>query len=211
MVQWSRFFVINGSKPNLSRRIGPYLSDGLGNDHIFPSFDATERVGLLYRDLFGATIAGMWSIDALIAEIAARRPDFVAGSRLLGDRAYRVAQLRQWLSSASAAYGGLTPADIETLSNDPPLPFFVLFEAMRQEEAKGLHLGLLGSIIVAEVIFGALAAARPNGQSGSLAELSGKHYPTNVFADVPDIECMAELAEFTAETAGLQQAVPAFL
>lgn len=211
MVQWSRFFVINGSKPNLSRRIGPYLSDGLGNDHIFPSFDATERVGLLYRDLFGATIAGMWSIDALIAEIAARRPDFVAGSRLLGDRAYRVAQLRQWLSSASAAYGGLTPADIETLSNDPPLPFFVLFEAMQQEEAKGLHLGLLGSIIVAEVIFGALAAARPNGQSGSLAELSGQHYPTNVFADVPDIECMAELAEFTAETAGLQQAVPAFL
>lgn len=210
MVQWSRFFEIDGSRPNFSRRIGPYLSDGLGNDHIFPAFDTTQRVGLLYRDLLGATLAGMWSVDALIAEIAGRRPDFIAQSRLLGDRAFRVAQLRQWLTSASAAYGGLTAADVETLSNDPPLPFFVLFEAM-QQPAQGFHLGPLGSIIVAEVIFGALAMARPQEEFGSLAELSRKHYPTDVFAGVPDIECMARLAEFTAETAGLQQAVPAFL
>ncbi|HKT85083.1 MAG TPA: peroxidase family protein, partial [Novosphingobium sp.] len=211
MVQWSRFFEIGGSRPNFSRRIGPYLSDGLGNEQIFPSFDATERVGLLYRDLLGATLAGMWSVDALIAEIAARRPEFIALSRLLGDRAYRVAQLGKWLASASAAYGGLTPADIETLSNDPPLPFFVLFEAMQQPEARGLHLGPLGSVIVAEVIFGALAIAQLEEKFGSLTELSANHYPTDVFAGVPEIECMARLAEFTAETAGLQQAVPAFL
>ena len=195
IVQWSRFFEINGSRPNFSRRIGPYLSDGLGNEHIFPSFDATERVGLLYRDLLGASVAGMWSVDGLIAEIAARRPDFIALSRLLGDRAWRVEQLRKWLATASAAYGGLTQADIETLANDPPLPFFVLFEAMQQTEAKGFHLGPLGSIIIAEVIFGALAMAQPE----------------EVFEGVPDIECMARLAEFTAEIAGLQQAVPAFL
>jgi Animal haem peroxidase len=209
MVQWSRFFEIKGSRPNFSRRIGPYLSDGLGNDHVFPSFDATERVGLLYRDLLGATLAGMWSVDALIAEIAARRPDFIALSPLLGDRAFRVEQLRQWLAAA-ASYGGLSPDDIATLSNDPPLPFFVLFEAM-QQPAQGFHLGPLGSIIVAEVIFGALAVAQPEEQFGSLTELSGKHYATDVFAGVPDIESMARLAEFTAETAGLQQAVPAFL
>lgn len=211
IVQWSRFFEINGSRPNFSRRIGPYLSDGLGNDHIFPSFDATERVGLLYRDLLGATLAGMWSVDALIAEIAARRPDFIALSRLLGDRAFRVDQLRSWLSSASAAYGGLTQADVETLSNDPPLPFFVLFEAMEQPEARGLRLGPLGSIIVAEVIFGALASGGSGEESGSPGWRSAKHYPTDVLAEMPDIECMARLAEFTAEIAGLQQAVPAFL
>ena len=210
MVQWSRFFHINGSRPNLSRRIGPYLSDGLGNENIFPSFDGTERVGLLYRDLLGASIAGMWSVDALIAEIATRRPDFIAMSRLLGDRTFRVEQLRAWLASASTAYGRLAPEDIETLSNDPPLPFFILFEAM-QQEARGLHLGPLGSIIVAEVIFGALAMAQPDEPFASLTELSGRHYSTDVFAGIPDIECMAQLAEFTAEIAGLQQAVPAFL
>ena len=100
MIQWSRFFEINGSIPNFSRRIGPYLSDGLGNDHIFPSFDDTERVGLLYRDLLGSALAGMWSVDALIAEIAVRRPHFINMSRLLADRAWRVSQIREWLASA---------------------------------------------------------------------------------------------------------------
>ena len=108
MVQWSRFFEINGSTPNFSRRIGPHLSDGLGNDQIFPAFDQTERVGLLYRDLLGAGLAGMWSVDALIAEIGNRRPHFIAMSRLLADRGYRVNQLREWLA-AEPAYGALTP------------------------------------------------------------------------------------------------------
>ena len=77
MVQWSRFFEINGSRPNFSRRIGPYLSDGLGHDEIFSSFDETGRVGLLYRDLLGSALTGMWSVDALITEIAARRPQLI--------------------------------------------------------------------------------------------------------------------------------------
>jgi len=33
-------------------------------------------------------------------------------------------------------YGGLTSEDIETIANDPPLPFFVLFEAMYEPRAK---------------------------------------------------------------------------
>jgi Animal haem peroxidase len=216
MVQWSRFFEINGSKPNYSRRIGPYLSDGLGHDEIFSSFDETGRVGLLYRDLLGSALTGMWSVDALITEIAARRPDLIGLSRLLSDRAYRTSQLRDWLMCAPS-YGGLTTQDIETISNDPPLPFFILFEAMRQPLSEGLHLGPLGSIIVAEVVFGALARARHVLGHGSgllaaqLAEISGNHYATNAFADIPDIDCMAQLVEFTADIAGLQEAVPAFL
>src|ERR1043165_1395116 len=168
IVRWSRFFEINGSRPNFSRRIGPYLSDGLGNDQIFPAFDETDRVGLLYRDLFGAAIAGMWSVDALIAEIALRRPHFVNGSRLLADRAWRAARLRAWLGS-SPVYGGLSADDVETLANDPPLPFFILFEAMHQSD--GMRLGTLGSLIVAEVIFGALDSEAEFGAgAGSLRE-----------------------------------------
>ena len=93
IVRWSHFFEINGSRPNFSRRIGPFLSDGLGNEQIFPAFDLTHRVGLLYRDLLGASLAGMWSVDALIAEIAVRRPHFISMSRLLADRPYRVSRL----------------------------------------------------------------------------------------------------------------------
>jgi hypothetical protein len=216
IVRWSRFFEIKGSRPNFSRRIGPFLSDGLGNDQIFPAVDQTNRVGLLYRDLLGAALAGLWSVDALIAEIALRRPHFISISRLLGDRAYRKSQLREWLAS-EPAYGGLTSEDIEALANDPPLPFFILFEAMQQPRSEGLHLGPLGSIIVSEVIFGALANDDfpADGSSGSLtealAEVSAEYYPTNVFEEVPEIERMDQLVEFTAEIGGLQQAVPAFL
>jgi hypothetical protein len=212
MVQWSRFFEIDGSTPNLSRRIGPHLSDGLGNDQIFPAFDETARVGLLYRDLLGAGLAGMWSVDALIAEIGNRRPQLIAASRLLTDRAYRVDQLREWLVSGQV-YGALTDQDIETLSNDPPLPFFILFEAMQQTE--GLQLGLLGSIIVAETIFGALASAPQSAAGGTLADqldlISREFYLANVLQEIPEISNMAQLVEFTTEIADLRQAVPAFL
>jgi hypothetical protein len=212
MVQWSRFFEINGSTPNFSRRIGPHLSDGLGNDQIFPAFDETERVGLLYRDLLGAGLAGMWSVDALIAAIGNRSPHFIATSRLLADRGYRVNQLREWLVSARA-YGALTGEDVETLSNDPPLPFFILFEAMQQ--TKGLQLGLLGSIIVSEVMFGALASDPRSACGGSLADqldlISREFYLANVLQEIPEISNMAQLVEFTTEIADLRQAVPAFL
>jgi hypothetical protein len=216
IVRWSRFFEINGSLPNFSRRIGPYLSDGLGNDQIFPAFDETDRVGLLYRDLFGAAIAGLWSVDALIAEIAVRRPHFINMSRLLSDRTWRVSQIREWLASAPV-YGGLTVDDIATLANDPPLPFFILFEAMQQPEAKGLCLGPLGSIIVSEVIFGALHsesesfAGSTTSLTETLANLAVDYYPKNIFADVPEIERMDQLVEFIAELGDLRQAVPAFL
>jgi len=216
IVQWSRFFELRGARPNLSRRIGPFLSDGLGNDQIFPAFDHTNRVGLLYRDLLGAALAGLWSVDALIGELAARRPGFIRMSRLLADRPYRVSQLRAWLA-AEPAYGGLSPDDIATLANDPPLPFFILFEAMQQPQSEGLCLGPLGSIITAEVIFGALAQYPVHGHAGSpslaegLAAIAAASYPTNVFAAVPAIERMDQLVEFTAELAGLRQAVPAFL
>jgi hypothetical protein len=216
IVRWSRFFEIKGSRPNFSRRIGPYLSDGLGNDQIFPAVDQTNRVGLLYRDLLGASLAGLWSVNALVTEIAAKRPHFIGMSRLLADRPYRMSQIRDWLASENS-YGGLSAEDIETIADDPPLPFFVLFEAMQQPRAEGLCLGPLGSIIVSEVIFGVLADnAHParNG-AGSLAEaladLSSEYYPTNVFEEVPEIDRMDQLVEFTAEIADLRQAEPAFL
>ena len=216
IVRWSRFFEIAGSRPNFSRRIGPYLSDGLGNDVIFPAIDQTNRVGLLYRDILGATLAGLWSVDALIAEIAVRRPHLIAKSRLLADRPWRVNQLGAWLAS-EPAFGGLSCEDIEALANDPPLPFFILFEAMLQPQAEGMCLGPLGSIIVSEVIFGALADNElpAGGDASSLADalaaLASEYYPTNVFEKVPEIERMDQLVEFTAEIAGLREAVPAFL
>jgi hypothetical protein len=80
---------------------------------------------------------------------------------------------------------------------------------------EGLQLGLLGSIIVSEVMFGALASDPPSASGSSLADrldfVSREFYQVNVFQDIPDISNMAQLVEFTTEVAELQQAVPAFL
>ena len=40
--------------------------------------------------------------------------------------------------------------------------------------------------------------------AGQLAGLSANYYPTNVFSEIPDIEDMAQLVEFTAEIADLK-------
>ncbi len=88
---------------------------------------------------------------------------------------------------------------------------------MQQPQAEGLCLGPLGSTIVSEVIFGALADNEiPAGRGAdslaeALAGLAAEYYPKNVFETVPEIERMDQLVEFTAEIADLLQAEPAFL
>ena len=103
------------------------------------------------------------------------------------------------------------------LPNDPPLPFFILFEAMQQPQDEGLCLGPLGSIIVSEVIFGALANNElPASKWRGFADRSARRSLRRILPDqcirrVPEIERMDQLVEFTAEIADLRQAVPAFL
>ena len=141
------------------------------------------------------------------------KPQFIATSRLLADRAYRVSQLRDWLVAAPAY--GADGRRHRNLSNDPPLPFFILFEAMQQPQAEGQRLGPLGSIIVSEVIFGALArdprSSGGDALAGQLADLSSRILSGEFFQEIPDISSMAQLVKFTTEIAELQQAVPAFL
>ncbi|SDR42502.1 Animal haem peroxidase [Rhizobiales bacterium GAS191] len=216
IVQWSQFFEIDGSRPNLSRRIGPKFSDALGSDQIFPAIDETNRVGLAYRDLISSSLVGLWSLDALIEKLRLRRPELIGLSPLLANRDLRVRRLAAWLAE-EPAYGRLSKEDIATLSQDPPLPFFFLFEAAFEPEAEGLRLGVLGSILVAEVVFSALlrdpmrAEAGAESLADALRNLSLSLYGTNLFEAVPDIKTMSELIAFTAEIASLRNAEPAFV
>ena len=80
-----------------------------------------------------------------------------------------------------------------------------------------MRLGPLGSIIVSEVIFGALehnelsVARNAHSLGEALAAVSAQYYPTNVFEEIPEIAGMDQLVEFTAKIGDLRQAVPAFL
>jgi hypothetical protein len=217
VVQWSQFFEIGGrTPPNLGRRIGPKFSDALGSARIFPALDDTNRVGLAYRDLVSSALAGLWSVDHLIEKVRARRPDLIDSSRLLADRDFRVERLAAWLAD-EPAYGRLTADDIETLSQDPPLPFFCLFEAAFDPATQGLSLGVLGSIISAEVVLGALLRDKMPAELGAetladaLRNLSLGLYGKNLLEGVPEIESMSELITFTADIASLRNAEPAFV
>ena len=63
-----------------------------------------------------------------------------------------------------------------SLADNPPLPFFILFEAAMDPESRGMRLGVLGSILVAEVVFGALQLDPLPSEIGakSLKEALGK-------------------------------------
>lgn len=208
IVQWSHFFSIDGSKPNLSKRIGPHYSGGLVSDRFFPAIDGTNRVGLAYRDLASSCLAGLWSVDALIQEIRRRCPELIDSTPLLASRESRTSRIAEWL--AQSPFGRLDASDIEALSDDPPLPFFVLWEAAFEPGVEGLRLGRLGSIIVAETIFGAL-----DGMGSS----AGGRFPRqkitveddSLFKRMSEIDTMSELVLSVAELCDLSRASPAFV
>jgi hypothetical protein len=134
----------------------------------------TNRVGLSYRDLMSSSAVGLWSADHLIEKLRTLRPDFIGLSPLLASREWRARRLAAWLGD-EPAYGRLDPEDIATLSQDPPLPFFFLFEAAFDPATEGLKLGVLGSILVAEVIFGALVRDPMPSEEGATTLLDALH------------------------------------
>ena len=73
--------------------------------------------------------------------------------------------MRTWLGRQASEFSQpiFEQAEIEMIVDDPPLPFFVMFEAgyvledgVPVQAGGGRHLGPIGSLIVAETIFGAL-------------------------------------------------------
>jgi Animal haem peroxidase len=236
LVQWSQFFEIDGSVPNLSHRIRPQLTGQLRNKAIFPPIieqpdaapvhgpDTTAdlSVGIAYRDLMSGGLLGLWAVNALIEEVRQRRPQFVERSPLLSDDDYREQSIRRWLT-ARREVGGLDDDDIDSLSKDPPLVFFILFEA--NERSNGSKLGELGSILVAETIFRILrhepvpTESSQGSLNDALARLSQRIFGDEAcLADVRriddrkgEIETMAQLIQFTARCSDLEHAVPAFL
>ena len=150
-----------------------------------------------------------------------RIQQLIAQSRLLSDSAFRAESLKEWLSGAGQAgqYNRLTDsADIQSIAESPPLPFFALFEAATDSRQQGMTLGVLGSILVAEVVFGALAKDQLPAEIGAtslkqaLGNLSASIYEgTDHFGSLEEIESMPQLIEVTAKLAHLKDAVPAFL
>jgi hypothetical protein len=129
--------------------------------------------GLATRDLArglsvpNASVAAILSVMQQDADLKA----VIAGAGgWLGDAAGRAAMLREWLDRAPDGCGDeakFSPVELEFLAGDPPLFFFVLFEAGHATLGKGARLGPVGSFILAETMLRNLAEVADDGVTAS--------------------------------------------
>jgi hypothetical protein len=149
-IQWKHFFSdqpVDGN--NFSVRIGPWDGMAVG--------DVLGKPALWYRDLVSSILTRPWSIASLIDEIRPSHGQLLDNSVLLKDASSKqrtwVPGLEAWLREHQEITK-MSPADVVTLAKDPPIPFFVRYEAWR--ESQGKHLGVLGSIVVADIFYSIL-------------------------------------------------------
>jgi len=153
-VDWARFFdtakpANSGFTRNYSLRIGPHYPGALRDPAAFPRKTPRDTDGLANRDLISAAYSGLLSVPALSAKMQS-----IFGEGVVRPYAQWKEPLRQWLTAGGSTGVQWETDDLDRLVDDPPLPFFVLFEA--EKAAQGMTLGPVGSIIVAETIYGAL-------------------------------------------------------
>jgi hypothetical protein len=179
IVQWRQFFDCGGT-PQYSRRIGPFstLAHSYGASLLGPIDQGTKdpahalgsegETGLDYRDLVSSGLVRLWTLPTLVEAMSreAQLPalhDLINTSALLSDPAQRAGELRAWFSAHASGTAG-DAAKLETLVVEPPLSFFLRFEAASTLSGGGeggKHLGVLGSLLVAEPVFAALKTSAP--------------------------------------------------
>jgi len=198
LAQWSRLFSL-GAAPDYSRRISPTRASLEFRDLLPDAGD--EGDGVAFRDLLGAAAAHPWSVDAMIATIMERAPDLIPAGWMFADPARRRSIIAQWLTKVCSPASGLTEEDIEALADDPPLPLFILLEAGVDRVMGGRCLGVLGSVIVGEVIFKRLAGQRDRLEM--LRTAAQTALPAELAAAVAGIDSMPGLVMFVARFAGM--------
>lgn len=159
LIDWRLFFEVEqGTAPNYSRRIGPDYGRVMFSDLMFTS---EPGLGLPFLDHLSAAHAGIWSVPRLFERLAKALPNSSLAHFFSTYEFWR-APFLSWLGESDST-GRLSETDKRRLANDPPLSLFVLFEAAHTikdgapvRDGGGARLGPLGSIIVAETIFGAL-------------------------------------------------------
>ena len=171
MIDWAFFFDMREDDaampaPNLSHRIGPRYTNAIEISEEFEAKSEVDNRGLMHRDLKSALYGGLTPVPVLLGTLrtALERVHPGAGATLLPTWEAWEARITSWLSEeVGEQQFSFTDADRRKLASDPPMPFFVGFEAaMRPDRPEpdttgmGRHLGPIGSFMAAETILGSL-------------------------------------------------------
>lgn len=158
VIDWHRFF--GDEAVNFSRLITPWA-----NPDLEEAVSALQQsTPLIERDLLSSIAVSPWSVRALVKELRHTHGDLLSRSPFFGFNDQPAEDRPPWFESVSSwmteqgnrSSKPPTKQDIEQLATDPPIPFFVRFEAGQDPSVGGKHLGILGSIVVADVIYGIL-------------------------------------------------------
>ena len=218
-VDWKNFFG-PGDVANHARRIGPNYATPLSNSDELPSKLEARRSqdpaivavdkGLALRDFLTAAHLGLWSVPGLLDEARSRLR--ACGSPLVGilpdyHAAWRE-PVRNWLGQPGTGdrfgNGQSVSEDLEKIASDPPLPFFILFEAAHELDggrprppaadgskfrgAGGRTLGPLGSIIIADTLYPLLRMGPRIGQDESQSVASRMMEAATTLARDADVD-----------------------
>jgi len=224
-IAWSNFFPgfdrVDRAPVNLSARLRPRYDPQTQSAELFDQFDETKKPGLAYRDMLSSVLAGMWSVPAMIARLATdtaepRLAEVFRGSKLT-NRAAREEAVRTWLA-ANCLAGDLEmqPNELDALAQDPPLPFYLMLEAMVEPDCSGRRLGPLGSVIVAAVVYGILKADPIVPHLASLTDqlrylhesVLGQPLGEHSF---DGLDSMADLIQFVSDLHELEEVEPPFI
>jgi hypothetical protein len=169
VIDWHRFF--GDTAVNFSMLITPWVNPEV--EEAVKALQQSKR--LMERDLLSSIAVSPWSIRALVRELQKTHGDLLSrstffrfGDQSADDRPPWFESISDWLTKqASRSIATPKNGDIEQLADDPPIPFFVRFESGQDPSIGGKHLGILGSIIVADVIYGILQHDELLGIDGS--------------------------------------------
>ncbi|HEY8564688.1 MAG TPA: peroxidase family protein [Beijerinckiaceae bacterium] len=221
LIQWSNFYDLGVPPANLSRRIAPSQNTVLCDSSaiaVNDDRDDPERpTGLPRRDLLRGATVGCRTVGSLIRILHDRAPNLARRSPLLSrdDPTARREMVASFLDRQAAADARFTVEERDRIAADPPLVLFCLLEAAIEED--GLRLGVLGSVIVAEVIFRALQRGEQaddelGPDAGALADwVLGHTSDAEGRAIAVRLHTMPDLIRFLASAQGLADHEPSFI
>jgi len=197
ILEWSRFFDDLGGVPNFSRRIGLRKSS-LDRHDLFPTPGVSPPDGTSLRDLLSAAAAELPSVAGMINAITELHPALIppgwnpAIPRRIG------AGIQTWLQTTPLAGNA---AGLTSIVNNPPLPLFILAEAEFDPDVLGRHMGVLGSIIVGEVLYRLIDGER--GRLSQLKAAAANSFANGLLGETDAIDSMSGLVEFVARFGNL--------
>ncbi len=200
IVEWSRFFGTRGSL-NFASKFAATQSLALNDSNVLAVVADGAPDNISLRDWLSAAAARMWRTDALINVLSQHYP---------GLKFVRPTQVAAWLLKLIQAQENdrekaILRSNLNELAGDLPLPLYVMLESQLDPDVQGGRAGVLGSIVIGEVLFRRLAEEDEAAKHDPLTHAARDAIGDTHWAEIDAIRNMPALIELTGKWGGLAQ------